>query len=120
VHPAQPGPAASYSCHRRTDGNVVCRVRGEVDTESGAGVHGAFQLALDLAPRLATIVVDLSGMGFCDSTGLNAMLRLRHDAHAKQVEVVLSEPGRQFMRLLEVTGTDTLWTVHPSLRAAIR
>jgi anti-anti-sigma regulatory factor len=59
-------------------------------------------------------------MGFCDSTALNAMLRLRHDAHVKHVEVVLSEPKHQFLRLLRVTGTDRLWTVHPTLRAAIR
>ncbi|WP_052440831.1 STAS domain-containing protein [Streptacidiphilus anmyonensis] len=120
MHPAVRRPAASFSCHCRWDGTVVCRVRGQVDVDSRTAVRDAFRFALDLARSGATLVVDLSDMGFCDSTGLNALLQLRHRAQAKQTHMVLSGPQRQFRRLLEVIGADALWTVHSNLDAAIR
>ncbi|WP_052434066.1 STAS domain-containing protein [Streptacidiphilus melanogenes] len=120
MHPAQPRSAASFSCHRRPDGTVVCRVRGHVDVDSRTAVRDAFRFALDLVPSHCTLVVDLADLAFCDSTGLNALLRLRHDAQQKHTHMVLSGPGRQFRRLLEVTGADALWTVHPNIDAAVR
>jgi anti-anti-sigma factor len=120
VHPAPQPPAASFSCQRRPDGTVVCHVGGDVDADSRIALRGAFDRALGLARRDATIVVDLAALGFCDSTGLNALIRLRNDAGTEGVHMVLSEPAPQFRRLLEVTGADALWVIHPGLEAAIR
>ncbi|MFJ9576299.1 STAS domain-containing protein [Streptomyces sp. NPDC101191] len=113
-------PLAAYSCHRRSDGTVLCRVAGQIDMDARTTLHATFQSALDLARPRATIVVDFAGVAFCDSTGLNALLRLRLDAEAADVLLVLSDPRPQFTRLLEVSGTRSLFTVYPTLDAALR
>ncbi|GGY20643.1 anti-sigma factor antagonist [Streptomyces minutiscleroticus] len=55
-----------------TDGITVLHVRGEIDLSTVARLRQALAVATaGPAPRL---VVDLGGVGFMDSTGLNALL----------------------------------------------
>jgi anti-anti-sigma factor len=116
LHP----PPATFSCHRRHDGTVICRVAGQIDMDARTAIRAAFRLALDLTAAQATLIVDLAGMHFCDSTGLNALLQLRADAQAQHARLLLSDAGPQFSRLLQASGADTLFSVHPTLTAAVR
>ncbi|MFD8782524.1 STAS domain-containing protein [Kitasatospora sp. NPDC059599] len=69
--------------------------------------------------RPSRLVVGLSGLGFCDSVCLNALLGALAAARAVGVELLLAAPGAQARRLLEVTGADEVFTVRPSVRAAL-
>ncbi|MFF3006764.1 STAS domain-containing protein [Kitasatospora sp. NPDC057940] len=96
--------------------SVVC-LEGEVDL----GQRGLLQdaLACALENGLQRLVVDLSRLVFCDCTGLNALLQTRLDAHACGIELVLAAPLPQTRRLLEISGTNEVFTIRPSVRAAL-
>ncbi|MFE5586106.1 STAS domain-containing protein [Kitasatospora sp. NPDC056531] len=96
---------------------VVVRLDGEVDQDQRRRLEAALGSAVALrSPRL---VVDLAGLGFCDSSYLNALLGARLAAQGAEVELLLAAPTAQARRLLEITGTDELFTVCDSVRAAL-
>jgi anti-sigma B factor antagonist len=79
----------------------VIRVRGEVDLSSVDALRGA--IAAARREGVATLV-DLSEVGFMDSTGLHLLLDTALGAKEDGWSVSF-RPSRQVMRLLEVTGT---------------
>ncbi|MDF3293531.1 STAS domain-containing protein [Streptomyces silvisoli] len=106
------GPRAILTTAR--NGQVlVMRLAGELDME-GAGVF-------EEAPteNASALVLDLSRLDFCDSTGLNALLRLRLDAQGRGVPVHLAALTDRVARLLEITGADRIFPVHPSVENAL-
>ncbi|MET8545273.1 STAS domain-containing protein [Kitasatospora sp. NPDC004799] len=96
---------------------VVVRLVGEVARDQRRRLEAALTRAVALRPP--RLVVDLAGLGFCDSACLNALLSARLAAQAAGVELLLAAPAAQVRRLLEITGTDELFTVRPSVPAAV-
>ncbi|MET8291920.1 STAS domain-containing protein [Streptomyces sp. NPDC005132] len=64
------------------------------------------------------MILDLSGVTFCDSSGLNTLLRLRRHDQKVSSHLVLVAPPRQMMRLLTVTGAGSILDIHNSLAEA--
>ncbi|MGF1428270.1 STAS domain-containing protein [Kitasatospora sp. LaBMicrA B282] len=64
-------------------------------------------------------LVDCAGVDFCDSTGLNVLLRARRRALALDRRLELCALGPQVARLFELTGVDGVCPVHPSLDRAL-
>ncbi|MFJ9448234.1 STAS domain-containing protein [Kitasatospora sp. NPDC101235] len=96
---------------------VVVRLDGDVGQDQRRRLEAALGRAVALRPP--RLVVDLAGLGFCDSSCVNALLGARLAAQAAAVELLLAAPTAQARRLLEITGTDGLFTVRPSVRAAL-
>ncbi|MFF7296164.1 anti-sigma factor antagonist [Streptomyces sp. NPDC008265] len=92
----------------------IVRVRGEIDLDHAEDIAAALADAIREAAPHSDIIVDLSTCSFCDSTGLNALLRARADAVEKNVRVRLAAPGHQILRLLELTGALTRFPLDPS------
>ena len=74
---------------------------GELDLTSAAGLMASASLLVCDATEL---VLDLSGVDFMDSTGINAVIRLRDLCRNQRCRLVLASPKRQVRRLLEVTA----------------
>ncbi|MFJ5546406.1 STAS domain-containing protein [Streptomyces sp. NPDC093225] len=88
---------------------IVVRVAGELDFESGPYVTDVTAaLPLD-GPALA---VDLSGVTYMDSAGLDVLLALRRRAAAEGHRLHLIGVPRQALRVLDLTGTRHLFTLH--------
>ncbi|MEU6239175.1 STAS domain-containing protein, partial [Kitasatospora sp. NPDC047058] len=49
-------------------GTYVCSLTGDLDVETLDPAARALRTVVDRSPR--TVVVDLAGVGFCDSSGL--------------------------------------------------
>lgn len=66
-----------------------------------------------------TLVVDMGGTTFCDSAGVNALVRAlkRATANGTEMRLVVSAPGVQ--RVLAITGVDRLMDVYPSVAASM-
>ena len=72
-------------------------VVGEIDA------HSAPALAAALEESTAdTIVVDMSGVTFMDSSGLRVLLALAERSGGRSLQIV--QPSRPIMRLFEVSG----------------
>ncbi len=98
-------------------GMPVLRARGEIDVASAPEFHASLY---DLIGQHAdTIVVDLSGVSFIDSTGLGVLVGAETQAReeGKALRLVVTQP--QILRLLELTGLDEVFTVLSSARDAV-
>lgn len=72
-----------------------------------------------LAHGYARLVVDCSGLEFCDSTGLNVLLGARLKAEAAGGGVHLAAMKPAVARVFEITGAEAVFTVHDTLGAAL-
>lgn len=94
-----------------------CRLTGEIDFTS----TGPVQATLNgmILPGGGTVVVDLSGVAFIDSSGLGALVQANRTAQERDTRLILvaSPPVR---RLLKVTALDTVLETVDDLAAAER
>ncbi|MCY0953175.1 STAS domain-containing protein [Streptomyces sp. H27-S2] len=90
-------------------------VSGELDLDSGraAAIDAALRRAVIDPGGPAEITVDVGGLGFCDSTGLNILLRAQLTAlsHGRTLRLRAANP--QLVKLLHRTGALALFTLDP-------
>jgi anti-sigma B factor antagonist len=85
-------------------------VQGEID------LYTVPRLQRELASALASgdairLVVDLSAVDFCDSTGVNVLLAAHRQAREKGGDLQLAAPRPAIRKILQVTGLETVFTV---------
>ena len=99
----------NFAMHRAPipDGLRVA-VEGEVDVFTAPDMRAELTGALR-SHRLVT--VDLSAVTFMDSQGLSALIRAREEAESLGGCLRLDKVPARVMKLLELTGLDTLLTV---------
>jgi anti-anti-sigma factor len=88
---------------------VELRLVGELDVGTAAAVRQALRRASE--DGVDTVVVDLSGLSFIDSTGLHELVVAHKRQQARGGEVVLQAPTAQTRRVLEIVGLDRLFTI---------
>ncbi|MEV8590602.1 STAS domain-containing protein [Streptomyces sp. NPDC051180] len=90
---------------------------GELDHHTAELLRVPLDDALDQGRT--RLVVDCSGLEFCDSTGLNVLLgaRLRADAAGGGVHLAAMRPP--VARVFQITGAEAVFTVHETLAAAL-
>ena len=67
----------------------------------------------------ATLIVDMGGTTFCDSAGVNALVRAHKRAAANDSEMRLVVSAPAVRRVLNITGVDRLMAVYPSVAASL-
>jgi len=90
--------------------HTIVAASGEID------LYTAPRLAAELNSVLARddparIVVDMSGVDFCDSTGMNVLLSALKRAREQGGGLELAGPRPAVRKILQVTGLDTVFTV---------
>ena len=99
------------------DDSVVVTVRGSLDLDSAPVLTTTLHSALERpVPR---IVVDLSGVEFCDSVGLSAFVVGNRRAQEAGGWVRLACPGAAMTELLETVGLTGHLGVFPSVAEAL-
>ena len=99
------------------DDSVVVTVRGHLDLDSAPVLSTTLDRVLDRpGPR---IVVDLSGVEFCDSIGLSAFVVGHRRADAAGGWLRLASPGAWMGRLLDTVGVTGWLGVYPSVAEAL-
>jgi anti-sigma B factor antagonist len=83
---------------------VVLHVTGELDVATSELLEAALRaLQMDGWPN---IVLDLSGLSFIDSTGLNVLVGAHRRAKARGGSVVIRGASHSAIRLLQLTALD--------------
>jgi anti-anti-sigma factor len=96
-----PGP---LSIDSRRDGDaVVIMLAGELDLASAPDLERELKDAEASNP--SRVSIDLSQLGFMDSTGLQALLRARERAGSGSYELSLRRGPHQVQRVFELTRT---------------
>lgn len=97
---------ATFDIDVTTDGgSITARLAGELDLTSRDVVVEALVPPLS-GGQASRLVVDMSGVTFCDSSGLGALLDVRRAAAEADVDMVLRSVSRQVARLLDLTDAD--------------
>ena len=57
------------------------------------------------------VIVDMSGVEFCDSTGMNVLLAAHRKAREQGGDLELAAPRPAIRKILQVTGLESVFTV---------
>ena len=96
-------------------GHAVVTASGELDLYTAPRLQTA--LAGLLRENVDRVVVDLSGVEFCDSTGMNVLLAAMKRLKEQGGTLELAAPRPAVKRILQVTGLDTVFDVHDAMPA---
>ncbi|MGW2705301.1 STAS domain-containing protein [Streptomyces sp. NPDC001340] len=110
----QPRLVVEIRPEARTD-TVVLVMTGEVDHDSA----GPLKAALEEGTGARRIIADCSGLQFCDSTGLNVLLkaRLRMLSHGGRLDLAGLRPPVD--RMFEITGAHNVFRVFQDVETAL-
>lgn len=79
-------------------------VQGDVDIAAVPRMERALEQALSSSPR--QVLIDLSAVGFIDSSGLRFLLRANQQAQRNGWSLALTRPTEPAMKAFELTGAD--------------
>ena len=102
--PVAPRPAPLEVVVEDHDGNPVLRVSGELDLSTCEQVEAALSESELTGP--ATLVLDLGGVTFMDSTGVRTLLQADSRARRDGRRLLLIAPPEPAARVLRVTLLD--------------
>jgi anti-sigma B factor antagonist len=85
-------------------------VAGEIDLYTAPRLHSELMSAL-AADTPVQLVVDMTGVDFCDSTGMNVLLAAQRRAREVGGDLQLASPRPAIMKVLQVTGLESVFTV---------
>ncbi|CQR65722.1 STAS domain-containing protein [Streptomyces leeuwenhoekii] len=111
-----PEPLLTVDPRQDPSGPCVIEVAGELDH------HTAHVLseAVDAAPfGTSAVIIDLSGVTYCDSTGITVLITAYRRAQATGSSLSLAGVNPDQMRVFSVVGLDQVFTFHPSVQAAL-
>jgi anti-sigma B factor antagonist len=99
------------------DDSVVLAVRGNLDLDSATVLTTTLDQVLKRSvPR---VVVDLSGVEFCDSTGLSAFVVGHNRAAAAGGWLRLAAPSAWMSQLLDTVGLSRRLGIYPGVAEAL-
>jgi anti-anti-sigma factor len=94
-------PELSISVQREAD-EVVFLLAGEIDMLTVVGLSAEVTEAIAEGP--GRIILDMSGVTFCDSQGLGTLVVLSRKATHARVVLLLANVGDFLLRVLDITG----------------
>jgi anti-sigma B factor antagonist len=86
---------------------------GEIDLYTAPRLHSELAAIVANSAPDTKIIVDMSGVEFCDSTGMNVLLSCLRQARERGGELELAAPRPAVKKILQVTGLDSVFTVSP-------
>ncbi|MGI5484665.1 STAS domain-containing protein [Streptomyces lavendofoliae] len=107
----------TFTVHTETlpDQAVLLTLSGSLDHHTSPHLTDH----LDTLPptALQTVLLDLSALSFIDSTGLTTLLQIRRAAADAGGTVDLIAPSPPVQQMLNITGVDQIFDIHPDLHA---
>ena len=110
IHPAPGFPV------RVTDGVTIAQLSGDLDLASAPGLRE--QLLGLLRPGASRLVLDLSGVSFCDASGLAVLVGASHRARVLGGFLRLAAVSPPAARVLHITGLHRHLSLYPTVHAA--
>jgi|HubBroStandDraft_5_1064220.scaffolds.fasta_scaffold1189211_1 anti-anti-sigma factor len=99
------------------NGVPVIRPDTEIDAANADHLRAAIAAAGGTGPSL--LVIDMGDTAFCDSTGLNVLVRAHRRLEEAGGELRLVARQPTLLRIFSVTGMDSMFRIFPTLGAAL-
>lgn len=91
-------------------GHALVAIAGEIDLYTAPRLQSEFTRLLQDGPH--RVVIDMSAVDFCDSTGMNVLLSALKRVKEQGGELDVAAPRPAVRKILQVTGLDSVFTVH--------
>jgi anti-sigma B factor antagonist len=102
------------SCRTDADGNQVVSVTGELDIATTEQAYAYISEVIDSWPT--PVSVDLSGLTFCDASGLGVLAKIARHARQAGRQLKLTSVRPPQLKIMRLTGLDG---VFPELRRSV-
>ena len=108
-------PAVELNVSSRSQGDhAIVIATGEIDLYTAPRLQSELAEVIANAAPASRIVVDMSGVEFCDSTGMNILLSCLRQVRERGGELELAAPRPAVMKILQVTALDSVFTIIPA------
>ena len=114
VSPVRGGmvPAVELKVSSRSQGDhELVIATGEIDLYTAPRLQSELAAVIASTAPATRVIVDMSGVEFCDSTGMNVLLSCLRQARERGGELELAAPRPAVRKILSVTGLDAVFTV---------
>jgi anti-sigma B factor antagonist len=98
------------SCRTGPDGNQVISVTGELDIATAEQAYAYISEVIDSWPTM------VSGLTFCDASGLGALAKIARHARQAGRQLRLTSARPSLLKIIRLTGLDSLF---PELRPPV-
>jgi anti-anti-sigma factor len=92
------------SVHAGANGYQVVAVTGELDIATAEQAYAYISDVIDSLP--GPVSVDMSGLTFCDASGIGALVRIARYARQAGRQVMLTSVRPSVLRIMRITGLD--------------
>jgi anti-sigma B factor antagonist len=114
--PAAEPAQLELSCRTGSNGYQIVSVAGELDIATAELAYSYLSEVIDGRP--APVTVDLSGLTFCDASGLGALARAARYARQKGRQLALASARPSLLKIMRITGLDRAFPeLHPAAHA---
>jgi anti-sigma B factor antagonist len=101
-----------FNVSSRSQGDhAIVIVSGEIDLYTAPRLHSELAAVIASAAPASRVIIDLSGVEFCDSTGMNVLLSCLRQVQERGGKLELAAPRPALRKILQVTGLDSVFTV---------
>lgn len=101
---------------RRRNGSAVLALRGEVDVFTAPQLRDKLLFLVDSGEH--SVVVDLDGLGFCDSSGLGALVGGLRLLRSREGNLKIVCTKEKILRLFRTTGLTKVFEIYDSVEGA--
>ncbi|MCK4938836.1 MAG: STAS domain-containing protein [Rhodospirillaceae bacterium] len=98
------------------DGVNVLALEGEVDLQTSPKLRDEL---LECISNKKPLVVEMSGVGYIDSSGVASLVEAFQTARSKNLEFSLAALGDAPMRVLKLARLDGVFIIHETLEDAL-
>jgi len=116
AEPAAEPAQLELSCRTGANGYQIVSVTGELDIATAEQAYSYLSEVIDGRP--APVTVDLSGLTFCDASGLGVLARVARHARQAGRQLMLTSARPSLLKIMRITGLDRAFPeLHPAAHA---
>ncbi len=113
---AEDPTSLAISCRQIDASTTVVSPRGSLDLKSAPTLQRT--LSDLLGAGRSRLVLDFSGVSFIDSTALGVLISLKRNLAWPEM-MAIAAPSQEVIKLLELTGIARVFSLHPTVEAAV-
>ena len=99
--------------------SIIVRAAGELDRQTVVALRIELQTAIAMATPRFPVVVDLAGIQFFGSAGLNELLRHHRSAAGMRIPFRIVAAHSAVLRPITISGLDQVLDLYPDVERAL-
>jgi anti-sigma B factor antagonist len=110
------GPVLTVTAEPHSAGPTLITVTGELDFSTAADLRDTLD---DTHMTAAGLVIDLTGLHYCDSTGITVLLAASDQATRSGAPLALAGLNANLSRVFDIAGLHDVFSSYPTVDQAL-